>query len=119
MSPNAPEEDRVEVPATLAAADARWHPHAACARDGPDPYFTRRPTGRSCAACPAAEPCLWAAMALEQIVGYRYGIWGGTTPARRDRIAGSLPDLNYGPVYLAVVDAWRPPAPAVQSGMAA
>jgi len=105
---------------TLAAADAHWHPHAACADDGPDPYFTRRPTGRSCAACPAAEPCLWAAMALKQTLGYRNGIWGGTTPARRARIAASLPHVDYRHVYLAVVGTWQPPAAGVtRTGVAA
>ncbi len=113
----------MKVPTSLAAADAHWHPHAACAGDGPDPYFTRHPAGpagRSCTACPAAEPCLWAAMALEQIVGYRHGIWGGTTPARRDRIAASLPHSDFQRVYLAVVDSWRPPAAdVVRTGLVA
>jgi hypothetical protein len=97
----------VEVPTNLAAADARWHPHARCAQTGPDGFYDRPAAARRlCATCPAAEPCLWAALALEQVLGYRYGIWGGTTPARRARIAAELPDVNLTRCYLAVVDAW-------------
>lgn len=44
---------------------------------------------------------------------HRNGIWGGTTPARRARIAASLPHVDYRHVYLAVVGTWQPPAAGV------
>jgi hypothetical protein len=82
----------VEVPTNLTDADARWHPYAACADTGPDGSYERPAAARRlCLSCPAAEPCLWAALALEQVLGYRYGVWGGTSAARRDRIAAGLP----------------------------
>jgi hypothetical protein len=83
----------VEIPINLASADTRWHPHAACTQAGPDDFYDHRSQAarRLCSTCPASEPCLWAALALEQILGYRHGIWGGTTAARRERIVASLP----------------------------
>jgi hypothetical protein len=98
----------VEIPTNLASADARWHPHAACARAGPDGFYDHRPEAarRLCSTCPASEPCLWAALALEQVLGYRYGIWGGTSAARRARIAAEWSEVNFTACYLAVVDAW-------------
>jgi hypothetical protein len=111
----------VELSTPLTWADARWHVHAACANTGPDRFYRRREADPLCSTCPAAEPCLWAAMALEQSLGYRSGIWGGTTPRRRHRIAASLPDVSLTHWYLAVVEAWTPPRPpvGVESGRAA
>jgi hypothetical protein len=34
-----------------------------------------------------AEVCFWWAVTVESDLGYRFGIWGGTHPAVRARIA--------------------------------
>jgi hypothetical protein len=105
---------------SLAGTEARWRPYAACAHTTPQTVSepanpaSRRAAKQLCAACPVAECCLWAALAAEQIVGYRYGIWGGTTPARRARIAAGLPPVGLTATYLAVVVSWSPPEPAVR-----
>ena len=102
-------------PLSLAAADARWQPHAACAKADPQLFYrpavpvVRKAAKTLCATCPAAEPCLWAALAAEQAAGYRYGIWGGTTPSRRARIAAGLPPIGLTVAYLAVAASWSPP----------
>ena len=31
--------------------------------------------------------CFWFALVTEERAGYRFGVWGGTTPARRSEIA--------------------------------
>jgi hypothetical protein len=98
----------VEIPTILASADARWHPLAACARAGPDGFYDHRSRAarRLCSTCPVSEPCLWAALAFEQVLGYRYGIWGGTSAARRARIVAGWPEVDLTACYLAVVDSW-------------
>lgn len=92
--------------------DAAWRPYAACADLGPDQFYghARRSL---CASCPASEPCLWAAMALEAILGYHHGIWGGTSGQRRERIAEQLGPVDYHAWYLGVLDRWTPPAPGI------
>ncbi|MDQ2729413.1 MAG: hypothetical protein M3Y91_16475 [Actinomycetota bacterium] len=47
-------------------------------------------------------------MALEQVLGYRYGLIADTTTAlRRQRIAASLPaDVDYAAWYGSVVAGW-------------
>ena len=72
------------------ADENRWRAHAACRHDGPGYHEPQQPHPH-CDTCPAAEPCLWFALAAEATVGYRYGYWGGTIPARRSRIAADLP----------------------------
>lgn len=90
-------------------SDAGWRPWAACAHLGPTLFYGHAPT-TLCAACPASEPCLWAAMALEQVLGYHHGVWGGTTAQRRRRIAAQLgADVDYRAWYLGVVDQWSSP----------
>jgi len=37
-----------------------------------------------------AEICLWSAMVDEAPTPYRYGVWGGLTPAQRHRLAVEL-----------------------------
>lgn len=97
------------ISTALSSTDALWHPHASCSADGPDPYYQHRSRRLRCDTCPAAEPCLWAGLALEGTSGHRYGTWGGTSPARRDRIAASLPDdIDYTAWYLGVVADWSP-----------
>ena len=90
-------------------SDAAWRPWAACADLGPAPFYGR-PSKSICAACPASEPCLWAALAQEALVGYRYGMWGGTSAHRRRRIAAQLGAVDYHSWYFAVVASWSPPA---------
>lgn len=88
--------------------DDRWRPHAACAHLGPT-GFDSPALKALCGDCPAAEPCLWAALALEAVSGYRYGIWGGTGPARRARIAEGLGPVDVHAWYRGVVEGWAPP----------
>jgi hypothetical protein len=45
-------------------------------------------------------------LAAEQAAGYRHGIWGGTTPGRRERIAASLPTMDFTEAYAVVLEAW-------------
>ena len=112
-------------PPPTSAADARWRPYAACAQADTELFYeltnptSRRAAKTVCAACPAAEPCLWAALATEAAAGYRYGIWGGTTPARRARIAATLPPVGLTATYLAVVGSWSPPQAAQRPQRAA
>jgi hypothetical protein len=88
-----------------------WRAQAACR--GADPRDFTYPESAAqtwrpyCDHCPVAELCLWEALALEARSGYRYGIWGGCTPARRHRIAASLPAIDYDAAYHATVDAWN------------
>ncbi len=91
-----------------ATLDRRWQPSAACANTNPRPFYgSHHPRAQLCAGCVAAEPCLWAAMALEQALGYRYGLWGATTARRRQRVADSLPvDVDYTAWYESVVTGW-------------
>ena len=106
----------MEILDTLTRADAHWHPYAACSEIEPATGFyppsgslSRAQAQSFCSDCPASEPCLWAAMALEQVTGYRFGIWGGTSASRRNRIAASLPDVDFVRWYEAVVETWVPP----------
>jgi hypothetical protein len=56
---------------------------------GPTRFFARSASGaRSiCDRCRVEELCFWFAMANEERAGYRYGVWGRTTPAVREQIA--------------------------------
>ena len=71
--------------------DGDWTGQARCAGTDPEIFFTdtkineRRAKG-ICAGCPVRLPCLDEAMAAE-IPKYRWGIWGGTGPRERNRIA--------------------------------
>jgi WhiB family redox-sensing transcriptional regulator len=71
-----------------------WQTTAACRGVDPEAFFlpenSRGPTKRMreaaakavCARCPVRRRCVdWALS-----VGEAYGVWGGTTPAERDRI---------------------------------
>jgi hypothetical protein len=96
-----------------ATLDRCWQPSAAGANTNPRPFYgSHHPQTQLCAGCVAAEPCLWAAMALEQAVGYRYGLWGATTARRRQRIAASLPaETDYTAWYGSVVTGWARTGP--------
>jgi hypothetical protein len=37
-----------------------------------------------------AEVCLWWAIVAEDGAGYRYGVWGGLSPARRTKVAAEV-----------------------------
>lgn len=74
--------------------------HARCRGLGPAIYYDRalrRVALGVCGTCPLANWCLYEALATEEACGaapdsarYRYGIWGGTTPAWRGACAAYL-----------------------------
>ena len=71
-----------------------WQRSAACR--GSDPtLFHGTPSGHRraqllCRRCSVADICLWSAMVDEAATPYRYGVWGGLTPAQRHRLAAEL-----------------------------
>ena len=76
--------------ADLAAGLATWGLRAACRGVGAAVFFDRAGRGGAapmCSRCAVTEACLWWAMAVEEGAGYRFGLWGGTTPTLRSRIA--------------------------------
>ena len=76
--------------ADLAAGLATWSLRAACRGVGAAVFFDRAGRGEAapvCSRCAVAEACLWWAMTVEEGAGYRFGLWGGTTPMLRSRIA--------------------------------
>jgi hypothetical protein len=89
----------------------RWRQHAACWNtNDPSPFLrARRIAPAVCSTCPASEPCLWSALAFEQITGYCNGCWGGTTAARRRRILHQIPLVDLTAWYEVVASSWQPP----------
>lgn len=94
-------------PAGLASTS--WTELAACRQMGHSRFFAQSSSAaRSiCARCGVDEICFWFAMAHEEQVGYRSGVWGHTTPAMRKEIAALI-----GPGYAqrrlaAVLARWR------------
>ncbi|MGH9118366.1 MAG: WhiB family transcriptional regulator [Acidimicrobiales bacterium] len=69
-----------------------WWDHAACrGADRSWFYGKARPQARRlCRSCPVQDICLWSAMLIEHDAGYRYGLWGGCSPAQRTRIAAAI-----------------------------
>jgi WhiB family redox-sensing transcriptional regulator len=74
----------------LTEADLAWHEDAACVGTDPDSFFPEHGSGvgadiaaakRVCARCPVRAECLAYAITHDE----REGIWGGTTPAERQR----------------------------------
>lgn len=106
------------LPWTITPSDPgenRWRACAACASgDDHSDYHDSRRRHPRCDTCPASEPCLWFGLANEKDAGYRYGCWGGTTPARRARIAAGLGDGDYRQWYRQLATSWHPPAPHVR-----
>lgn len=49
--------------------------------------LTARRAKRICDACPVKAQCLQVAMDNEKTARYRWGIWGGLTPAERHEVA--------------------------------
>lgn len=91
-------------------AETRWRDYASCAAaDDHGDYHDGRRRHPRCDTCPASEPCLWFGLANEQEAGYRHGCWGGTTPARRARIAAGLGDVDYRQWYSELAASWQPP----------
>lgn len=79
--------------ASKPATCANWRDAAACRGSDPGLFHGSQPLRARaiCARCPVAEVCLWTAMVDEAAnPPYRYGVWAGTTPARRERIAAEL-----------------------------
>lgn len=71
-----------------------WQRSAACRGSEPT-LFHGTPTAHRraqllCGRCPVAGICLWSAMVAEAPTPYRYGVWGGLTPAQRHRLAEAL-----------------------------
>jgi Transcription factor WhiB len=78
----------VESVALDQAAQRAWVDHAACRGVGPAEFFGSAAGGcKRCRACPVTEACFWWAIVAEADVGYRFGIWGGATPAVRAQVA--------------------------------
>jgi hypothetical protein len=83
---------RVAVSSDARAADAdatRWRDGALCRQMGPAAFYSRATAAALalCKRCPVDETCFWFALVIEERAGYRFGVWGGTTPARRAEIA--------------------------------
>ena len=68
---------------------ANWRDAAACKGAGPAVFFGTSPRAAkvSCRRCAVQEICFWYALATEEEAGYRFGVWGATTPALRHEIA--------------------------------
>jgi WhiB family redox-sensing transcriptional regulator len=72
------------------APDERWRARASCRGLDPVLFFPEDDEGPGaeraqevCATCPVREQCLQSALANKE----GYGIWGGTTPRERRRLA--------------------------------
>lgn len=80
--------------------DDEWRERAACVNASSDTFFITRGNPASiaqaleyCAECPVTAECLDYIMALPG--GFReLGVWGGTTPAQRRRLAKSRPTVH-------------------------
>jgi len=68
-----------------------WRDQAACRGVEVAEFFGgRRARARGvarCRVCPVAEVCFWFAVVTEAETGYRFGIWGGASPAVRAQVA--------------------------------
>lgn len=69
-----------------------WHRQAACLNADPGMFFPGKgestgPAKALCARCPVAAECLAVALAMEDCEPDRVGVWGGTSPNERRRIA--------------------------------
>jgi hypothetical protein len=77
------------VGAGARSAAPGWMTDAACRGVGIGEFFAPDGRGRRwCRCCPVAECCFWWAMVTEWETGFRFGIWGGATPAVRAQVAG-------------------------------
>jgi WhiB family transcriptional regulator, redox-sensing transcriptional regulator len=79
---------------TYVSVTPPWHAEAACRGRDPERWFPEKrktlaeeiraalPAKRICAGCPVLTECLATAFEND------FGIWGGSTPAERERVAG-------------------------------
>lgn len=84
--------------ATFTAPADGWREHAACRDSSTAAFFpdrdgasNRNPALKVCRRCPVIEDCLEFALYVEADATsqMRFGIWGGTWPAERKRIANA------------------------------
>jgi hypothetical protein len=69
-------------------AEREWMEHAVCRGVGAAEFFDASGRGRRrCRVCPVAEVCFWWAIVAESDLGYRFGVWGGASPAVRAQVA--------------------------------
>ena len=78
----------------LTEPGGRWQDRARCAETDPEAFFPRKghPTSAAkavCRSCEVSAECLEYALEMEGQPGtlHRHGIWAGTTPKDRLRIA--------------------------------
>ncbi len=102
-----------------------WRDEAACRGADPELFHGKRSAYgkglRLCRACPVAEVCLFVAMVAEEDqAGYRYGIWGATTPDRRRALRHTYGEDGAGALRAALdraLAAWQAAAePALLAG---
>jgi len=81
------------VPATAIASEMAWADRALCAEVDPALFFPAkggdaRPAKRVCMACEVRAECLEYALAHseDQYDAGSFGIWGGLSPAQRQRL---------------------------------
>jgi len=82
------------VPATAIASEMAWADRALCAEVGPELFYPGkggdvRPAKRVCMACEVRAECLEYALAHseDQYDAGSFGIWGGLSPAQRQRLS--------------------------------
>ena len=105
---NWPSPPGVELAA--AGTNVGWRDAAAC-RGAPTVEFfgagSARARGRArCEGCVVAEVCLWWAIVAEDDIGYRNGVWGGLSPARRSKVAAEVGEDGARANLVAVLGAW-------------
>jgi len=95
--------------ARSAAEMTSWREEAACRGTAHGPFFQNGLRPRSmyerCASCSVRDVCLWVALAYEARAGFHHGVWGGTVPEMRARIAAELSDLEIADRLLDAIDA--------------
>ena len=81
------------VPATAIASEMAWADRALCAEVDPALFYPgkggdARPAKRVCMACEVRAECLEYALAHseDQYDAGSFGIWGGLSPAQRQRL---------------------------------
>lgn len=72
---------------------AAWREQANCRGEPTEAFYGMEGRKRAlelCAQCPVASACLAYALNSEEQLGQRYGIWAGTTPQHRRKLARVL-----------------------------
>jgi hypothetical protein len=89
-----------------------WMADAACRGVGAAEFFGPGASGwRWCRRCAVAECCFWWAILTESETGYRFGIWGGATPAVRAKVAGVVGTAWARDRLADALAQWTSPAP--------